>query len=156
MSDQILLPSQIKTLKIRENGFRFYKCNHFYNEGIYSKDYPKADQDTTHFEHIHIPNSTVSFVDDVNILLIQPRPIVLNENNTQTSFKYDKIEFLFCDYTRYINNSIHEVVLDYSSNPSFYESRCVLSFGARSKQKAVRVWVVKHPQQQRNPLRHLV
>ena len=136
LSDRILLPSKIKTLKIRDNGFRFYKCNHFYNEGLYSKDYPIADQDTTRFEHIHIPNATVSFVDDVNILLIQPRPIVLNENNTQTSFKYDKIEFLFCDYTRYINNSIHEVVLDYSSNPSFYDSRCVVSFGARSKQRS--------------------
>ena len=48
--------------------------------------------------HMHIPYSTVSFVDDITIVS-QPGPIVLNENNIQTTFEYDKLYFLFCDYS---------------------------------------------------------
>ena len=131
-----LPPSTLKALKIKNNGFRFYKANIFYNDGLHKSGDPKADQNPTHFEHIHIPNVTISFEDDINLTPSQPRPIVLNVDNIQTTFNYDKITFLFCDYSKCINNTIHEIVLDYSSYPSFHESRCVVSFGARKKQKA--------------------
>ena len=142
--DKPPLPSELKHLKIKNNGFRFYKPNIFYE--LNRADLPEADQEVTRFEHIHIPNYTVSFVDDVMLLLNQPNPIVLKINNTQITFNYDKVTFLFCDYTYCINNTIFEIDLEYNTPPSrsnsnsgteeHKDSEQKVGFGARSKRKA--------------------
>ena len=145
-NNQPPLPSELKNLKIKDNGFHFYKPNVFYDTN--SVGNPKADKEVTRFEHMYLLNYTLSFVDNVTLLSVQPNTVVLNVDNTQTTFNYDKVTFLFCDYTFCINNTIHETVLDYSSNPGFYESRCAVSFGARSKQKARKSVGGKAPQKQ--------
>ena len=57
-NDKPPLPSELKNLKIKNNGFHFYKPNVFYE--LNRADLPEAHKEVTRFEHIHIPNYTVS------------------------------------------------------------------------------------------------
>ena len=129
--------SQIKNMSMQHNGFRFYKSNNFYTLGLYSKDLPTTLRRTTEFEHLHIPNHTVSFIDDKNQILTLPNPIVLDENGTQTTFNYNEVHFLFCDFRKCINNTIPNIKLNYG-DPDTKRRKidCTVSFGARTKQTA--------------------
>ena len=84
--NKTVTPQQIKALPLKDNGFYFYKCNLFYNERMFLKNDPSATQETTRFEHMHIPDVFVSFVDDTTIVSSQPSPIILNDNKRQTTF----------------------------------------------------------------------
>ena len=112
----------MKALPLKGNGFRFYKCNIFYNEGLYNTDNKVlSNQETTRFEHIHLPNSTVSFVDNItsisHVLSVRRTPIIFNENNVIKKFNYDKMQFLFCEFTKCMNNTIHVINFDYTLLP---------------------------------------
>ena len=118
---QIIPVSQLKALSMSNNGFRFYKCNLFYNEGLYNKNNVSVVE-TTQFEHMHLPNITVSLVDDISsvshTLSFKRSPIIFNENNTIKNFNYNKMQFLFCDFTKCINNTIQVKYLNYSLIPT--------------------------------------
>ena len=111
-----LTDQQIKALSIRDNGFKFYKCNIFYNDGLLGKDDPTPTQNTTVFSHMHMPGSSVNFADNIKIVS-QTSPITLWENNINSYFDYDELHFMFCDFTKCINNTIHVIDLDYSLIP---------------------------------------
>ena len=110
--NQNITVSQIKNMSMKNNGFRFYRCNNFYNVRLNDPNPPIPLQQTTHFIHIHIPHCTVSFVDDKNQILSHLSPIVLDENGNQTTFNYKEVYFLFCDFSNCINNTLKVVDLD--------------------------------------------
>ena len=91
--------------------------NNYFNCNICEVANPTGSYPPTIFPHLTDKNSFVRIEDDVDDLLYTEH-VVFIKANRKNIYDLPKVQFLFFDFTRFINNTIHEIPLDYSLQPS--------------------------------------